>query len=72
MSQNKRDFYKYKLKKMSSNKRDKDDKYSEILWSLLCNCRKMMKRLIAFLALREMNALYFKLLVLDFKAFLYL
>jgi len=60
------------------SQRDKENKYSESLWSLLCDCRtkdvelKMMKRLIAFLALRKLYALYFKLLVLNIKAFLYL
>ena len=37
---------------MFSNKWDKDDKYSERLWSLLCDCRKNDEE-IDSLALRE-------------------
>jgi len=47
---------------MISNKRDKDDKYSERLWSLLCICRKMMKRLIALLAFEKDKCFVFQTL----------
>jgi hypothetical protein len=63
MSQNKRDFYKCKLKKIFSNKRDKDDKYSEDYGVCFVGCKKIDEEIDSLFALREINAMYFKLLV---------